>query len=142
MFEQFLKDNGMKLEIEPEGMVTDPFPGDKGRNRRPVYYHSFSCVLKRGRVRHTFDFYTGMGWAKDPTVDDVMESVRLDCQSGELDFQDFCDEFGYDSDSRSAEKIHRACVKQRKGIERVMGDALEKFMQLDYDLIDQADEGE
>lgn len=142
MFEQFLKDNGMEMTIEWRGTVADPFPGDSGRNRKPQYYNHYKCVLSRGRLRHTLDFYTGMGWTKDPTVSDVLESVQLECRSGELDFEELCDEFGYDTDSRSAEKIHQACVKQRKGIERVMGDAFDRFMELDFDLIDQADEEE
>lgn len=142
MIEQFLKQYGMKMTIEGQGTVADPFPGDSGRNRKPQYFNHYKCVLSRGRFRHTINFYTGMGWTKDPTASDVIESVQLDCRSGELDFEEFCDEFGYDWDSRSAERIHRACVKQRKGIERVMGDAFDRFMELDFDLIDQEDEEE
>lgn len=142
MIEQFLKQYGMKMTIEGQGTVADPFPGDSGRNRKPQYFNHYKCVLGRGRKRHTFDFYTGMGWTKDPTASDVLENVRTDCWSGELDFEEFCDEFGYDTDSRSAERIHRACVKQSNGVRRVMGDAFDRFMEPDFDLIDQADEEE
>ena len=35
------------------------------------------------------------------------------------DFESFCDEFGYDDDSRSAEQIWRACVKEYKQLTRI-----------------------
>lgn len=34
-------------------------------------------------------------------------------------FEDFCDEFGYDEDSRSAEQIYLACIKEYKQLTRI-----------------------
>ena len=34
-----------------------------------------------------------------------------DANSGFMIFNDFCDNFGYDIDSRLAEKIHKSCKK-------------------------------
>ncbi len=38
-------------------------------------------------------------------------------------FEDFCSEFGYDKDSRSAEQIYLACVKEYKQLTRIFTDA-------------------
>ena len=37
-------------------------------------------------------------------------------------FEDFCSEFGYDEDSRSAEQIYLACVKEYKQLTRIFTD--------------------
>ena len=34
-------------------------------------------------------------------------------------FEDFCDEFGYDTDSRKAEKTYKACRKQTENLRRI-----------------------
>ena len=38
-------------------------------------------------------------------------------------FEDFCSEFGYDEDSRSAEQIYLACVKEYKQLTRIFTEA-------------------
>jgi len=40
-------------------------------------------------------------------------------------FEQFCSEFGYETDSRKAEKTYKAVVKEWVGVERVFGDVLE-----------------
>ncbi len=45
-----------------------------------------------------------------PNVTDVMYCLVSDAQCADYgDFDDFCDNLGYDNDSREAERIHRAC---------------------------------
>jgi hypothetical protein len=34
-------------------------------------------------------------------------------------FEDFCDNFGYDTDSRKAEKVYRAVVREFEGMSRL-----------------------
>ncbi|VVB60571.1 Uncharacterised protein [uncultured archaeon] len=34
-----------------------------------------------------------------------------------MDFKEFCGEFGYDNDSRRAEKIHKECKKSLNKVE-------------------------
>jgi len=38
------------------------------------------------------------------------------------DFADFCGEFGYDTDSRKAEGIYRACGRQAANLKRMLGE--------------------
>lgn len=46
------------------------------------------------------------------------------------DFENFCSEFGYDSDSRKAEKIYIACQKEWSEVKRVFGDVLEQLQEI------------
>lgn len=63
-------------------------------------------------------------------IDDVLNSLLLDADSGNYTFQDFCDNFGYDSDSRSALKTYEDCqnngMKVRKFIPNI-SEAYELF---------------
>ncbi len=56
----------------------------------------------------TTDFFTGSGWDRSPDVADVLSSLVLDAAGSVLSFDEFCDEFGYDIDSREAEKTWKA----------------------------------
>ena len=47
-------------------------------------------------------------------------------------FEDFCSEFGYDEDSRSAEQIYLACVKEYKQLTRIFTVAqMEELREID-----------
>lgn len=65
------------------------------------------------------DFYMGSGLVnrngrpKQPTVKDVLYSMIADDVSN-INFDDFCNDFGYDNDSIKALEIYRACEKQTK----------------------------
>lgn len=45
-----------------------------------------------------------------PTLADVFCSLLSDADCGDRTFEDFCSDFGYDTDSRRAENTWRACV--------------------------------
>lgn len=70
-----------------------------------------------------FDYYTGIGhrkfiqerWNRNvyarvaPTPARVLYSLVMDASAGQELFADFCDNFGYDSDSIKALKVYEAC---------------------------------
>jgi hypothetical protein len=51
-----------------------------------------------------------------PKLEDILDCVSSDSLSYEnaRNFEDFCNEFGYDINSRKAEKIYQACAEQAK----------------------------
>jgi hypothetical protein len=51
-----------------------------------------------------------------------------DATAAENSFEDFCNEFGYDTDSRNAEKTYRACVKANSKAIRLFGSELWEVM--------------
>ena len=65
------------------------------------------------------NFYMGsglvdeMGRPKKPTKKDILYSMIMDDVS-DMNFNDFCDEFGYNNDSIKALKIYKACLKETK----------------------------
>lgn len=51
-----------------------------------------------------------------PNAYDILACL---CKSDPSYFEQFCQEYGYDDDSRTAEKIYLACVKEYKLLERM-----------------------
>ena len=64
-------------------------------------------------------FYMGSGLVdeigkpKEPTKEDILFAMIMDDVSNK-NFNDFCDEFGYNNDSIKALKIYKACLKETK----------------------------
>lgn len=65
------------------------------------------------------DYYMGSGLVysngqpKKPSVKDILYSMVMDDVS-DMNFDDFCNEFGYGNDSIKALETYRACEKQTK----------------------------
>ena len=88
----------------------------------------FKCRLSRNRKSYTFTFgqsiYNG---SKEPTMYDILSCFqKYDCGS----FQNFCDEFGFDTDSRKAERLYKAVSKEYKAVVRLFGDSGECYDEL------------
>lgn len=49
-------------------------------------------------------------YGKPPTAYDVLACISLDVRCP-ASFEDFCADYGYDTDSRKAESLHRRCVE-------------------------------
>ena len=77
----------------------------------------FKLQLLRGKKSYTFEF--GQSIAKgneEPTLYDVLTCLqKYDVGT----FKNFCDDFGYDNDSRTAEKTYKSVVKEFKAMERL-----------------------
>lgn len=89
---------------------------DKQETKREI----FKLQLRRKEKTYTFDF--GQSIIKgnqEPTLYDVLTCLqKYDVGS----FEDFCGEFGYDEDSRNAEKIYNAVVKETEAMQRLFND--------------------
>lgn len=85
------------------------FDGDK--DQRDIY----NCVLKN--ASHRFRFTFGQSIANTgthPTTYDVLACLtKYDVGT----FENFCSDFGYDTDSRKAYKIYKAVLREWKNIE-------------------------
>lgn len=79
--------------------------------------------------RHTLPFRMGLGYEQKkfpynpiaPTLYDVLSSWVSDYQASEYNFLDFCDNYGYDSDSRKAERMYHGCCEEAREVVRVLG---------------------
>lgn len=120
--EQFAAKYGVKLAVLEQDWRVNEAWGDK----YPCYYNK--CRLSRGRKSYTFDFWMGSATSGHPTMYDVLSCLqRYDVGS----FEDFCWEFGYDTDSRAAERIYKAVCKEYAAVERLFGDVMDELKKID-----------
>lgn len=93
--------------------------------------NGYRCTLRYQGRQYSFDFWQGTGITSDPTAEGCLECLLSDAQSGELDFEQFCGDLGYDTDSRSAEATWKACQKVNENMRRLLGDDFEDFLYAD-----------
>ena len=71
-----------------------------------------------------FEYYTGSGLVdklkhpKKPTLDDVLHSLVNDAEAENMSFQDWCDNFGYDTDSRKALDLYLLCQENAQRLRK------------------------
>ena len=80
---------------------------------RPFSSHrsdKWEVSLYRGESKISVDFHLGEGNdGREPEPIEVIYSLLCDGQAGSLSFEDFCSDFGYDTDSRRAYATWEAC---------------------------------
>jgi hypothetical protein len=95
--------------------------------REPMTRELARALKPYGRL--TVGDCEGFVYPNEPTIEDVLSALRLDAACGEpLLFEDFCSEFGYDTDSRKAEGVWRACQHDRGELQRLLGAEFDAFM--------------
>ena len=115
---EFIKatDSTITSEYVP-GNSCRPDETDEKHILRPRRYGlKFSVTIKRGTRTYTFDY-----WRK-PTAPDAYSVLACLETSGADTFEDFCAEYGYDTDSRSAERTYRAVRDQVKELRQLYTD--------------------
>jgi len=107
---KFLKDTDTKFEAKYFAYAYY-FPQDK--EQREIY----KITLKTPKGSYTFKFGQSIAsQGKKPTPYDVLSCLtKYDVGS----FEDFCGEFGYDTDRRTTKRIFKAVVKEWENISRI-----------------------
>lgn len=99
------------------------FPDDK--DRRDIY--SITLKNKSGKYSFTFGQSTA-NTGTHPTSYSVLASIT---KSDPGTFENFCSEFGYEQDSRNAEKTYKAVCKEWKGVSKIFTpEQLEKLQEI------------
>ncbi len=77
-----------------------------------------------GRRQLAVPFTMGPALEKEPTAAEVLECLASDSSSidNARGFEDWCGEFGYDTDSRKAERTYRACEHQSHRLWQLLGE--------------------
>jgi hypothetical protein len=60
-------------------------------------------------------------WVHIPTIDSVLECLFSDYDAGTYSFNEFCGNFGYDSDSLKALDTYRACMEYADKLHKALG---------------------
>lgn len=68
-----------------------------------------------------------------PKNSDIVYSLLMDSEAGNYSFQDFCDNFGYSSDSINALNVYRECEKTNKNLRKVFTKEQLQQMQIALD---------
>jgi len=97
---------------------------------------SYTVTLRyRGR-RMTVPYFCGP-LCGEPSIADVLYCVLMDSGSVEnaRSFEEWCSEFGYDTDSRKAERIYNGCCRQRDKVQFLLWDMYDTATRWDEDEI-------
>lgn len=81
----------------------------------------WTLTIRNGRRVDRFEYWTGPAITEDPTPAEIMECLISDAFAGAQTFEEFCADFGYDTDSRSAEATWNACIKTTAALRRLFG---------------------
>jgi len=96
--------------------------------------HPWKVTLRYQGRQLTVPFFMGSALDREPTAADVLSCLVSDANAVEQarDFEDFCHDFGYDTDSRKAEKIYRQLETQAPKVRRFLGDDFETFAEAEH----------
>jgi hypothetical protein len=103
----------------------------EGRDSNPNMEHDdwhdnakhYTCVLRKGRKQMTVPFSLGSAHYGDPTVDRVLDCLASDaCGFDNANsFEDWAAEYGYDMDSRKAERTFKTVQRQADKLKAFLG---------------------
>jgi hypothetical protein len=100
------------------------FKGDKAATWSKDNYnnHLVTVTNTDNKQRCTFEFWASIADPEIKTEHDILNAFSCfvgDAVSGNMSFDEFCSEFGYDTDSRTAEKTWKACKHSSEKLERI-----------------------
>ena len=120
---QFIKENGLTMSCEY---------ADSNPNMERKDMDHYKVTIKRrfkvlgnyldtryGFKQMTLFFSQGYGVEGVPTLESVLSCLISDSYCGSS-FQDFCENLGYDNDSRKAEKTFKAILKQTSKLKKLL----------------------
>lgn len=110
---EFIKENN--ISITSESIAENPNSKDW------VDANHYKVKLKNGSKTMTIYFSQGLGITHEPDVPSVLNCLASDSTCESYTFNEFCDEFGYDSDSIKANETYKACLKNSKKLKKFLG---------------------
>lgn len=115
---QFVNKNRIRISVDYADENKNA-PGWKDANH-------YKVTLKMGRKSLTTYFSQGYGIQGEPKAADVLNALASDSAGFDnaRSFEDWASEYGYDPDSRKAEKIYRVCERQAAKLKNFLGDDL------------------
>ncbi len=92
-------------------------------------------IGKNGSSSRATGYYSqGSAITERPKLETVLECLILDASAGLETFETFCDDMGYDEDSRKAYRIWEACRNTESKLRRLLGDrAMEEAYNIEWE---------
>ena len=106
--------------------INTVYHGDKcwSCDNRNYNNHIVTVKNKENGKTTRFEFWCSIMHPEFESEYDVLNACYCfvsDALSGLYSFDEFCSEYGYDTDSRKAEKVYKACKRAYSKFERVSG---------------------
>ena len=118
-----------ELGITASVKELDTFNSEGGLTKFPDWAkQGWIITLKYQGKRAQFRFYGG-GASDTPTASDLVWAVATDSTALTESFSDWCEEFGYSTDSTKARSTYKACQRNGQRLTDLIGSA-EIFSQL------------
>jgi hypothetical protein len=119
--EDWARDHHLRVEIlDGPHVRTDPTGWE---------HRAYVVRLHLPGARIESPWRAGMAVTGGPDAAEILDSLVLDARAGGEDFEGFCGEFGYDTDSRAAWSTWEACTRLRVGLAEFLGgEEFERFM--------------
>lgn len=92
-------------------------------------HNHYRVTIKTLKGQYTFDFWGSANdcqQGRDPSEYDVLACLEYNTPES---FEEFCSEYGYDTDSRKAEKTWKACLRQSKALRRIFTESAIELLQ-------------
>lgn len=88
----------------------------------------FNCTLTRNRRRYTFNFGQSIAAGNTkPTMYDILTCLT---KYNPETFENFCSEYGYNTDSIKALNTYKAVQREFNGVNRLFSDILEELQEI------------
>ena len=118
-----------ELGITASVKELDTFNSEGGLTQFPEWAkQAWAITLKYKGKRAQFRFYGG-GASDTPTASDLVWAVAIDSEAVDESLKDWCDNFGYSTDSIKARSIYKACQRNGERLIKLIGNK-EIFSQL------------
>lgn len=101
--------NAKEIGTRPDDLMDDP--RFEARN--------YELFISRENQFFVTYFSMGIGLNREPELLTVLDCLITDAFAGAETFEDFCSEFGYDTDSRRAERTWKACQETALNLSRL-----------------------
>lgn len=89
-------------------------------------HYAFTCTIRCDNKRMTIPYKMGTAHkGKKPELAEVLDSIASDVsglEDGEISFEEWAANYGYDSDSRKAESIFHACEVEALQLRTLLGE--------------------
>lgn len=116
----FITANHITMEARRVSKRPDSLMGDSARHFRCIFHKH-----NEGSIKHSAGVYFSQGSAYIdlPTVEDVLDCLASDASGYEnvKTFEDWAGEYGYDTDSRQAEKTFKLVKRSSDQLKRFLG---------------------
>ena len=121
---QFIKENNLTMDCNyadsnPNMPDSNNMNHSKVTIKRKFKLNGNHLDTRYGFKQMTLYYSQGYGIQGEPTLESVLNCLIGDSTCGET-FQEFCENLGYDNDSRKAEKTFNTILKQTSKLKKLL----------------------